>query len=83
MAVVSSRGMNNLLVEVADMDLVDLEEARGALMVAAEYLIKLLWGLDPPSTTNTVEEVFWNDSSGILGVDKSLRVIYTVPAINM
>ena len=42
MEVVSRRVINELLVTVADMTLVDLEEARGVLTAAVESQIELL-----------------------------------------
>ena len=75
-AVISSRRViTKILLNVVDMDLLELEEARGALTAAAEPDINILWYLAPPSVTNPTEEGFRNDASNILGIVQSLRVL--------
>ena len=47
--VVSRRGMNGLLLKVAEMALVEPEEARGVLALSIRYHIDILWYLDTPT----------------------------------
>ena len=65
--VYTSRLITNILANMVDLDLVDLGDTRGALMVAVY--------LDPPSFTDTSKDWLQNDVANIFGVVNSLKVL--------
>eukprot|EP00286_Rhodomonas_abbreviata_P008777 CAMPEP_0181335534 /NCGR_PEP_ID=MMETSP1101-20121128/26891_1 /TAXON_ID=46948 /ORGANISM="Rhodomonas abbreviata, Strain Caron Lab Isolate" /LENGTH=350 /DNA_ID=CAMNT_0023445677 /DNA_START=66 /DNA_END=1115 /DNA_ORIENTATION=- len=84
MAIVSAMGgMTDLLIGVVDNALHNMEDAEKALEVAIDRQVSTLKQLAPPEITDPIEKNIRNDGKDILNVVRSLRLIRTVPSVNM